>query len=45
MSLEGETLRRLGRQTWYSVDLDVIESNFRDMRAIVGRDVQIAAVL
>lgn len=45
MSLDMETLRSLGRQTWYSVDLDIIETNFRDMRAIVGQGVKIAAVL
>jgi alanine racemase len=45
MSLDDGILRKLGRQTHYLVDLDVIESNFRDMRLIVGHDVKIAAVL
>lgn len=45
MELDDDILRRLGRQTYYSVDLDIVESNFRDMRAIVGESVKIAAVL
>ncbi len=45
MKIDDTVLRRLGRQTWYLVDLDVIASNFRDMKTIVGKDVKIAAVL
>ncbi len=37
--------RFLGRPTWFSVDLDVIASNFRDLKRIVGDSVKIAAVL
>ncbi|PKL06144.1 MAG: alanine racemase [Spirochaetae bacterium HGW-Spirochaetae-9] len=45
MKIDDTMLRRLGRQTWYLIDLDVIASNFRDMRTIVGSGVKIAAVL
>lgn len=45
MKLDEEILVRLGRQTYFEIDLDVIESNVRDMRAIVGDKVKIAAVL
>ncbi|MGB4586314.1 MAG: alanine racemase [Rectinemataceae bacterium] len=45
MTIDNEILRRLGRQTYYLIDLDVIASNFRDMRTIVGSEVKIAAVL
>lgn len=41
----GDILRSLGRQTYYSIDLDVVESNFRDMKTIVGDTVKIAAVI
>lgn len=45
MTIDNDILRMLGRQTWYLVDLDVVASNFRDMKTIVGKDVKIAAVL
>ncbi|HWR12184.1 MAG TPA: alanine racemase [Rectinemataceae bacterium] len=45
MKPDDDILRKLGRQTYYSIDLDVIGSNFRDMRAIVGKGVKIAAVI
>ena len=45
MKLESDTLCRLGRQTYYIVDIDIIGSNFRDLRSIVGSQVKIAAVL
>ncbi|MCE5255936.1 MAG: alanine racemase [Spirochaetaceae bacterium] len=35
----------ISRPTWFSVDLDTVASNFRDMRMIVGDLVKIAAVL
>ena len=35
----------LRRPTWFSVDLDTVESNFQDMKKIVGEGVRIAAVL
>jgi len=40
-----DILIKLGRQTYFSVDLDLIESNVHDMRTIVGGKVKIAAVL
>ncbi|MHB9152131.1 MAG: alanine racemase [Spirochaetales bacterium] len=45
MMEDGDLSLILGRQTYYQVDLDIIESNFRDMRSIVGEEVKIAAVL
>lgn len=45
MKLDDTMLRRLGRQTSYLIDLDVIASNFRDMKTIIGDGVKIAAVL
>ncbi|HWP67923.1 MAG TPA: alanine racemase [Rectinemataceae bacterium] len=45
MKMDSDTLSKLGRQTYYIVDLDIIRSNFRDLRTIVGREVKIAAVL
>ena len=45
MMADGDLSLILGRQTYYQVDLDIIESNFRDMRSIVGEKVKIAAVL
>lgn len=38
-------VKRLRRPTWFSVNLDTVESNFRDMRKIVGDGVKIAVVL
>lgn len=35
----------IARPTWFSVDLDVIASNYRDMKSIVGDKVKVAAVL
>jgi len=40
-----ETLALLGRSTCYRIDLDIIEKNVRDMRAIIGPGVMLAAVL
>ena len=45
MRISDDILRKLGRQTYYAVDLDIIDSNFRDMKEIVGEKVKIAAVL
>jgi len=45
MKIDSGTLREIGRQTYYVVDLDVIRSNFHDLRSIVGDKVKIAAVL
>jgi alanine racemase len=45
MKIDAGTLREIGRQTYYVVDLDVIGSNFHDIRSIVRDKVKIAAVL
>ena len=45
MKIDTDILRKLGRQTYYIVDLDIIRSNFLDLRRIVGGQVRIAAVL
>lgn len=45
MIVSDDSLALLGRPTCYRVDLDIIERNVRDMRAIIGPNVKLAAVL
>lgn len=45
MIVGDEALALLGRPTCYRIDLDIIEQNVRDMRAIIGPNVALAAVL
>ncbi len=39
------TLARLGRQTCFLVDMDILEKNLADMRSIIGPKVRLAAVI
>lgn len=45
MIVGDEALAPLGRATYYRVDLDIVERNVRDMKAIIGGKVRLAAVL